>query len=81
MAESFGHCFGGIMNTVAQGVQLEIMAKDGVTIKGVKTERPMERSTKRLVLPVSKKWLFLFVILQCFKAAKLSRKNESKRIV
>ena len=50
VAESFGHCLGGIMSTVAQGVQLEIVTKGSVTIKDVETERPMEASAERLVI-------------------------------
>lgn len=38
------------MSTVAQGIQLEIVTKDGVIIKDVETERPMEKSAKRLVV-------------------------------
>ena len=38
------------MSTVAQGIQLEIVTKDGVTISTVETEKPMETSAKRLVV-------------------------------
>lgn len=47
VAESFGHCLGGIMSTVAQGIQLEVVTKDGVTIKEVHTGRPVEKTQTR----------------------------------
>jgi len=45
IVESFGHCLGGIMSTVAQGIQLEVTLEKGVTIKEVHTGRPYEKLT------------------------------------
>ena len=44
IAESFGHCIGGLLSTAAQGIQLEVQTEDGVTIKKVHTERPVSLS-------------------------------------
>ena len=44
IAESFGHCLGGLLNTAAQGMLLEIETEDGVVLKKVNTEKPVTMS-------------------------------------
>jgi len=43
IAESFAHCLGGLMSTVAQGIQVQIDLKAGVSIKEVHSVKPFER--------------------------------------
>ncbi|XP_057306276.1 uncharacterized protein LOC130644615 isoform X1 [Hydractinia symbiolongicarpus] len=49
IAECFGHCLGGLLSTVAQGIQLEIVTEDGVTVKDVHTSRPFENTVNKSV--------------------------------
>jgi len=42
IGESFAHCLGGLASTVAQGIQMTVTAKQGVSIKGVHTTRSYE---------------------------------------
>lgn len=44
IGESFAHCLGGLMSTVAQGIQLEIKMAQGVTIQNVNTTRSCEQT-------------------------------------
>jgi len=47
IAESFGHCVGGLLSTVAQGIQLQVSLADGVLIKEVHSGRPYEQSADK----------------------------------
>eukprot|EP00795_Rhopilema_esculentum_P005872 gene5872-11198_t len=39
ISESFGHCLGGLLSTVGQGIQLNLSAQDGVKIKEIHVNR------------------------------------------
>ncbi|XP_065663790.1 uncharacterized protein LOC136085890 [Hydra vulgaris] len=43
IAEAFGQCLGGLLSTVAQGIQLEIMTENRVSIKKVHSNQPTEK--------------------------------------
>ncbi|XP_047141988.1 uncharacterized protein sll0103 isoform X1 [Hydra vulgaris] len=43
IAEAFGQCLGGLLSTVAQGIQVEIMMENKVSIKKVHSNQPTEK--------------------------------------
>ncbi|XP_065663789.1 uncharacterized protein LOC136085889 isoform X2 [Hydra vulgaris] len=43
ISEAFGHCLGGLLSTVAQGIQLEVTMGNKVLIKEVHTNRPIDK--------------------------------------
>ena len=47
IATSFGHCLGGLLNTAAKGIQLEVKIENEAVIKNVHTERPFDISDDR----------------------------------
>lgn len=49
IGESFAHCLGGLMSTVAQGIQLCIDLTDGVSLKEVHTLKPFEKVNDKSV--------------------------------
>ena len=54
IAESFGHCLGGLLNTAAQGMLLELQTEDGVVLKKVNTEKPVRISDdgRKMKVPI-----------------------------
>ena len=44
IGDSFAHCLGGLMSTVAQGIQLNVITKPGVFIEGVYSTKSFTNS-------------------------------------
>eukprot|EP00794_Sanderia_malayensis_P010279 gene10279-11335_t len=53
IAESFGHCLGGLLSTVGQSINMDVSIKDGALIKEVHVHRPFEISEDKKSVKVN----------------------------